>query len=474
MSTVTSTIDIGSRPIHVIGCGGAGMAPITAVLAHLGVPVSGSDQRPSETLQRLAELGVAVTVGADYGAVPADAALVRSTAIPDSHPEVSAALGAGRPVHRRAEVLAAITSAFRTVSVAGTHGKTTTASMTAAVLMAAGVPVTTIIGGRILGVDHIVPGALLGDPGGVLVVEADESDGTFVELDTDIAVVTNLEPDHLEFYGGEDGLREAFAAFVSAPELLAVVACTDDRGVRDLLGGRAERSCDVVTYGETESADLRLVYAPARSQVHHRGTLHDLRVGPPGRHNALNMTAALGVLVALGHPVGEGLDGAAAFAGVGRRFEVRGSAAGVTVIDDYAHLAGEIRAAISAARDRGDGRVVAVFQPHRYSRTAALWPTFAGALQLADAVVVTDIYASGEQPRTGVSSGAIVDDLRRIAPKIPVRRVGEPAEVAAAVAPLLTPGDTCLLLSAGDLPGIAEAVLAEIARVLDREAIDAR
>ncbi len=474
MSTVPSTIDLGSRPIHVIGCGGAGMAPIAAVLAHLGVPVSGSDQRPSETLQRLAELGVAVTVGADYRAVPADAALVRSTAIPDSHPEVSAALGAGRPVHRRAEALAAITRAFRTVSVAGTHGKTTTASMTAAVLVAAGVPVTTVIGGRILGVEHIVPGALLGDPDGVLVVEADESDGTFVELDTDIGVVTNIEPDHLDFYGGEDGLREAFATFVSAPELEAVVACIDDRGVRELLAGPAQRSCDVVTYGEMESADLRLAYAPAQSRLQHRGAHHDLRIGPPGRHNALNMTAAFGVLVALGYSVEDGLAGAADFAGVGRRFEDRGSAAGVTVIDDYAHLAGEIRAAISAARDRSEGRVVVVFQPHRYSRTATLWPTFAGALQLADAVVVTDIYASGEQPRMDVSSDAIVDDLRRRAPKVPVRRVGEPAEVAAAVAPLVSPGDTCLLLSAGDLPGVADAVLAEIARVLDREAIDAR
>lgn len=473
MSTVPAPLDLTGAPIHVIGCGGAGMAPITAVLAHLGGRVSGSDQRPSATLERLAELGVAVTVGTDADAIPADAVLVRSTAVPDTHPEVAAALADGRPVHRRADVLAAITGRYTTVSVAGTHGKTTTSSMTAALLRSAGVPVTSIIGGRLLGVDQIVPGALLGEVGGVLVVEADESDGTFVELQTDVAVVTNVEPDHLEFYGGEAALRAAFAGFLSRPALQAIVACVDDPGVATALADAAAANTPLVGYGEGPNAELRLAYAPSASRLAHRGEEHDLRVGPPGRHNALNMTAALGVLVALGHPVTDGLAGAAEFAGVGRRFEVRGTAAGVTVVDDYAHLEGEIRAAVDAARDRSDGRVVVVFQPHRYSRTATLWPTFAAALERADAVVVTDIYASGEVPRAGVSADLVVEDLRRRSPDLPVVRVGPPAEVPNAVAGLVAPGDTCLLLSAGDLPLIAEAVLAEIARVHEREPIDA-
>lgn len=473
MSTATAALDLASGPIHVIGCGGAGMAPITAVLAHLGVPVSGSDQQPSATLERLAELGVAITVGADAAAVPANAHVVRSTAVPDTHPEVAAVLAAGRPVHRRAEVLAAITRCFTTVAVAGTHGKTTTSSMAAAVLRSVGVPVTSVIGGRLVGIDQIVPGALLGAAGGVLVVEADESDGTFVELETDVAVVTNVEPDHLEFYGGEAGLRAAFGDFVTRPGLRAVVACVDHPGVELAIAEVRDAGVQLVGYGEGPRADLRLTYAPSGSRLTYRGKEHDLRVGPPGRHNALNMTAALGVLVALGHPLAAGLVGAAEFAGVGRRFEVRGTAAGVTVVDDYAHLEGEIRAAIAAARDRSEGRVVVVFQPHRYSRTATLWQTYAGALQTADAVVVTDIYSSGEAPRPGVSADLVSEDLRRRSPHLPIVRVGSPAEVPDAVAGLVGPGDTCLLLSAGDLPVVAEAVLAEIGRFRERERLDA-
>ena len=289
-------IDLTSRPsIHVIGCGGTGMAPITAVLAHLGLSVSGSDQRRSGTLTALGELGVHVTVGACYDDIDPDAIVVRSTAVPDDHPEVAAARAAGRMVHRRADVLAAITAAHRTVAVAGTHGKTTTSSMVTAALAGAGVDVTSIVGGKILGLDQLVPGAVLGEPGGVLVVEADESDATFVELEADVAVVTNIEPDHLEHYGGEAGLLAAFDHFLTNDGLRAAVVCADDPGVVAALDRTGIDRTRLVTYGQAAGCDVNLRFDPPAATV--RIDRFERRLEPrlPGLHNALNLSAALAV-----------------------------------------------------------------------------------------------------------------------------------------------------------------------------------
>ncbi len=468
---MTRRIDLSRSPaVHVVGCGGTGMAPITAVLAHLGLQVSGSDQNDSPTLRALEQLGVRVTVGAEYGAIDPEALIVRSTAVPDTHPEVEAALAAGREVYRRADALAGITAAFRTVAIAGTHGKTTTSSMTTAALLGSGMPVTSIVGGKLLGIDQIVPGAVLGDPGGILVVEADESDGTFVELCAEIAVVTNIEPDHLEYYGGEAGLYAAFDSFIQNPELAAVVLCGDDPGVQAALErietvGTLEPSepIDRGVYGEIPGADVRLVFDPPQSALEFDGLQFVVDPQQPGRHNALNLTAAVAVVRALGGNVGAAVEALNSFEGVGRRFERRGEAGGVVVVDDYAHLHGEILAAIAAARQVCGNRVHVVFQPHRYSRTEALWQTYASALAEADSVVITDIYSSGETPRPGISADLVFDHLRTFAPSLNVLRVGGPADVPGAAARLADPGDLVLLLSAGDLPAVADEVLDALA-----------
>jgi UDP-N-acetylmuramate--alanine ligase len=453
-------IDLSTKPaIHVIGCGGTGMAPITAVLAHMGLPVSGSDQRSSEILGALADLGVAITVGADFESIADDALIVRSTAVPDTHPEVAAALHAKRPVFRRADVLAAITAAYRTVAIAGTHGKTTTSSMTTAALLGAGVAVTSIVGGRILGVDQAVPGAVLGEAGGILVVEADESDGTFVELMVEVGVVTNIEPDHLEYYGGESGLFAAFDAFIRDPALRHAVVCGSDPGVTASLDRAESLTASLTVYGDQEGADVRLDFTPPVSQVEIGSRIVNVAPQQPGVHNALNMTGALAVVDVLGLDTAAAAAALSEFKGVGRRFERRGSRAGVEVVDDYAHLHGEIQAAIRAARQVCTGRVHVAFQPHRYSRTEALWQTYADALATADSVVLTDVYSSGESPRPGITSDLIFDDLRRVAPSLPVTQVGAIDRVPAALAAVAASGDLCLLLSAGDLPTVAERVL---------------
>ena len=453
-------IDLTTKPsIHVIGCGGTGMAPITAVLAHLGLNVSGSDQRPSATLDALSDLGVRVTVGAGYDVIDDEAVLVRSTAVPDDHPEVAAALLTGRPVHRRADVLAAITDIHRTVAVAGTHGKTTTSSMVTAALAGAGVDISSIVGGRILGLDQPVPGAVLGEPGGVLVVEADESDATCVELVAEVAVVTNIEPDHLEHYGGEAGLLSAFDTFLTNDGLRAAVVCADDPGVGAALDRTQADRSRLVTYGQVAGCDVGLHFDPPAATVRIDGFERRLEPRLPGLHNALNLTAALAVAAALDLDLESAAAALDRFEGVGRRFERRGVSGGVQVVDDYAHLRGEIVAAIAAAREVCDGRIHVAFQPHRYSRTEALWHTYADALLTADSVVLTDIYASGEDRRAGITSDLIFDDLVGRHPRTALVRVGTPDEVPAALAELAQSGDLCLLLSAGDLPSIAEPLL---------------
>lgn len=454
-------IDLSLRPaLHIVGCGGTGMAPITAVLAHLGLSVSGSDQKDSPTLRSLEDVGVQVTVGADYAAIAPEALIVRSTAVPDTHPEIAPALAAGRPVYRRADALAGITAAFRTVAIAGTHGKTTTSSMTTAALLGAGLPVTSIVGGKLLGIDQVVPGAVLGDPGGILIVEADESDGTFVELAAEVAVVTNIEPDHLEYYGGEAGLYAAFDSFIANPDLVNVVLCGDDAGVQQALDRLGpDRRAAARIYGESPAAEVQLLFDPPESSVRIGDSLHSVAPRQPGRHNALNLTAAIAVVHAFDGDVVAAVQALDSFTGVGRRFERRGNAGGVEVVDDYAHLQGEILAAITAARQVCKEKVHVVFQPHRYSRTEALWHTYASALAAADSVVITDIYSSGEAPRPGISADLVFDDLRRLAPNLEISRVGSPSEVPREVARLAAPGDLCLLLSAGDLPAVADDVL---------------
>jgi UDP-N-acetylmuramate--alanine ligase len=456
-----TTVDL-SRPmtVHVVGVGGAGMSAIAGVLVAMGHRVSGSDLKRSPGTDRLGALGVTVHIGHDAANL-ADADVVAiSTAIPERNPEVVAARERGIPVLRRAEILAAMTALRRTIAVGGTHGKTTTSSMLGLALLEAGMHPSFIIGGDL---NEIGSGAAW-DAGDLFVVEADESDGTFLELDAHGVIVTNVEPDHLEHYGGFDRLRAAFEAFAAAAGGPRVM-CADDAECLLLAERLRARGAGVVTYGVHPGADYRM----ADVQRHRTGislTVHRrsaepvvLRLPVPGLHNARNAVAALAMACELGASVDAVCAALGRYGGVARRFEFRGGAAGITFVDDYAHLPTEVAAAIGAARDGEWPRVVCVFQPHRYSRTEALWSTFGDAFEGADLLVVTDVYPSGEKPRPGVTGKLIVNAVLDAHPWRRVAYLPRHDDVVAFLRAELRSGDLCLTLGAGDLTTLPDELL---------------
>ncbi|HZI39768.1 MAG TPA: UDP-N-acetylmuramate--L-alanine ligase, partial [Acidimicrobiia bacterium] len=450
------TLDL-SQPhrLHVVGVGGAGMSAIAAVLAAMGHRVSGSDLKESAGLARLRALGVDVAVGHAAEHVDDVDAVTISTAVPPTNVEVEAARERGIPVLRRAEALAAVARTRRTVAVAGTHGKTTTASMLALVLVEAGLRPSFIIGGE---VNEIGTGAVW-DDGEWFVVEADESDGTFLELGTEAALVTNVEPDHLEHYGGFDALVAAFDRFLAEAPGPRVV------GADDAMAARLGRAHGAVTYGTAEDADYRMVdVRTARSSVrfgieHGGSPVGEVSLPVPGLHNARNACGALVTGLALGASFEAAARALARYGGVARRFQFRGERDGVTFVDDYAHLPTEVRAALAAARDGGWKRVVAVFQPHRFSRTEALWRDFADAFVDADVLVLTDVYAAGEAPRPGVSGKLLVHAVLDAHPTARVAYLPTRPEPVAYLRRLLRPGDVCLTLGAGDLTSLPDELL---------------
>ena len=450
-------LDLG-RPvrIHLVGVGGSGMSAIAEVLAHMGHRVSGSDLKPSANLERLRGAGVEVRVGHDAAHVEGVDAVAFSSAVAPGNPEVADARRRGIPVLRRAEVLAAIVATRRTVAIGGTHGKTTTSSMLAIALVRAGMRPSFIVGGEV----NEIGGGAAWDSGEWLVVEADESDGTFLELAPEAVVVTNVEPDHLEHYGDFDRLVDAFDKFLAGAPGPRVV-CADDE-----VGARLGRRHGALTYGVSPEAQYRVVGLEtgrqgARFRLEHEGvSLGEVALPVPGRHNALNAAGALVAATALGAPFGAAADALARYAGVARRFQFRGHAGGVTFIDDYAHLPAEVRAALDAAHDGGWRRVVCVFQPHRYSRTAALWRDFADAFDGADLLVVTDVYGAGEAPRPGVSGKLVVQAVLDARPFRRVAWLPRRAEVVAYLRQELRPGDLCLTLAAGDLTSLPDELRA--------------
>lgn len=447
-----------SRPrrIHVVGIGGAGMSAIADVLASMGHQVSGSDLKDSAGLERLRARGITVAVGHDAANVDEGVELVAiSTAIPERNPEVAAARERGLDVLSRARILAAIAATRRTVAVAGTHGKTTTSSMLALVLVEAGLSPSFIIGGD---VNEIGTGAVWGS-GDLFVIEADESDGTFLELPRTAAVVTNVEPDHLEFWGGFEPLLDGFEQFLVGTDGPTVVCADDELAAR--LGERAGS----VTYGTAATADYRMRdlrgdRSGSTFGFEARGELlGEIHLPVAGAHNARNAAAAVATAMELGAPFEAGRAAMARFAGVARRFQFRGEQAGVVFVDDYAHLPTEVRAALGAARDGAWRRIVCVFQPHRYSRTASLWPTFADAFDGADLLVVTDIYASGEAPRPGISGKLVADAVLDAHPWRRLAYLPHRADLVAYLERELRPGDLCLTLGAGDLTTLPDEVL---------------
>jgi len=453
--------------VHFTGIGGAGMSGIARILLARGVPVSGTDAAPSELLDELAALGAQVRVGHSAASVAGADTLVVSTAIRPGNPELTEARRRGIRVLHRATALASAMLGRRGVAVAGTHGKTTTTSMLTTILRGCGADPSYVIGG-ILAETGL--GAADGS-GAMFVAEADESDGSFLMLSPEAAAVTCIEADHLDNYANLAEIEAAFLAFarrITPGGLL--VACADDPGAAALAAAAAALPVRVRTYGTAGDADYRV------SDVIPRGmaTALTLTPGPqaavsapagwpaairvPGRHNALNAAAALAVAIEFGYPAGEAISALAAYRGARRRMELKGEADGVRLLDSYAHHPTELTADLTAARDiAAGGRVIAVFQPHLYSRTRMFASEFAAALGLADEAIVLDVYAAREDPEPGVTGNLVAADVPGGALYLPDR-----AEVPAVVAGLAKPGDLVLTMGAGDVTALGPLIVAAL------------
>ncbi|MHB8511221.1 MAG: UDP-N-acetylmuramate--L-alanine ligase [Actinomycetota bacterium] len=451
-----ATDDLSS--VHLIGLGGAGMSALARVLVAQGSRVSGSDLKETRGLAALRALGVIAHVGHKPANLEGARVVVVSSAIPSHNPEIVAARNAGIPVLQRAQVLAMLMRDRKSIAVAGTHGKTTTTSMIATVLRHAGLDPTFLIGGDL---NETGTNAHAGS-GEWLVAEADESDGSLLWLAPDIAIVTNIEADHLDYYANEDEIRQTFRAFVSHLRSGGVaIVCADDPGARELAG---QESLTVVTYGFSPDANWSARVIERRpsgvhAQVQHEGKTYDLRLEISGDHNVRNALAAMAAAHVAGvDPIVSARE-LGQFGGVARRFELRGRAAGVTVVDDYAHHPTEIRATLASARERGWNRIIAVFQPHRYSRTKAMARELGAALGAADAAVVTDVYSAGEHPIPGVSGKSVIDGMLESSPSIHAAYIPARSEIADYVARRAHEGDLVITLGAGDITMIAGEIL---------------
>ncbi len=459
--------DIG--PVHFVGIGGIGMSGIAEVLANLGYTVTGSDVADSANVKRLRDLGLTVAIGHKAENIDGADVVVVSSAIKRDNPELVAARAKRLPVVRRAEMLAELMRLKSCVAIAGTHGKTTTTSLVAALLDAGGLDPTVINGGII---NAYGTNARLG-AGDWMVVEADESDGTFLKLPADIAIVTNVDPEHLDHFHTFDAVQDAFRAFVeNIPFYGFAVMCTDHPVVQTLVGKLEDRR--ILTYGQNPQADVRLV-----DLDHHNGESHftvqfrdregktthmidGLVLPMPGRHNALNATSA----VAVAHELGLADDvirkALAGFGGVKRRFTRVGTWNGALIIDDYGHHPVEIAAVLRAARESAKGKVIAVMQPHRYTRLHDLFEQFSTCFNDADAVIVAPVYPAGEQPIPAIDRDALVQSLRAHGHRQAIP-LAAPENLAAMIKDLAKPGDYVVCLGAGSITQWAYALPAELA-----------
>ena len=442
------------------------MSGIAELLANLGYEVSGSDARTSDVTERLESLGVRIDAGHNAAHLgPSDVVVVSSAITPDN-PEVVEARQRHIPVIPRAEMLAELMRLRYGIAIAGAHGKTTTTSMVALVLEGAGLDPTAVIGGRL---SAFGSNARLGH-GDYMVAEADESDRSFLKLSPAIAVITNIDHEHMESYGTWENLQQAFVDFANkVPFYGAVVACADDAALRELLPRLTRR---VITYAldreaDVSGADMQLLPFGSRTRIWLRqpdGSKQDagtVQLTVPGRHNVLNALAAIAVGIEVAIPFNRISTALEAFQGAERRFQTRGEAGGVLLVDDYGHHPTEIAAVIAAARAGIDRRVVAVFQPHRYSRTQQLLDQFGPAFTGADLVVLTDIYAAGEPPIPGITVQVLAEAVRR-AVRVPVELVPGLEDIPAAVARLTQPGDLVLTLGAGSIGAMGERILEAI------------
>ncbi len=446
------------QKIHFVGIGGIGMSGIAEVLLNRGYSVSGSDLKLSSATQRLVSLGARIFEGHCAGHLEAVDVVVTSSAVKPDNPEVIEAQRRQVPIIPRAEMLAELMRMKYGITVAGTHGKTTTTSMVAVVLQEAGMDPTVVVGGRL---NAFGSNAKLGT-GDFMVVEADESDRSFLLLSPTVAIVTNIDEDHMESYEGLEDLKDTFVRFVNkVPFYGAVVLCLDETNLQSIIPRIRRR---IISYGFSGQADLNILNPVpegfhSRYQLRFRGDmLGEFRLGIPGRHNILNATAAVAVGLDLGIPVERLRTALENFRGADRRFQVKGQVNGITVIDDYGHHPTEIKATLDAARQLGNHRIVVVFQPHRYSRTQYCFEDFARSFYQADVLVVSDIYAAGEEPLAAVTSERLVDAIKTHGHKN-ARYIGSLDDIATILTPELKPGDLLVTMGAGNIWKVGDEML---------------
>lgn len=446
------------RKIHFVGIGGIGMSGIAEVLINLGYQVSGSDLKESDITRRLAALGGAIAYGHREENLTEVDVVVTSTAVNHENPEVQEAFRRKIPVIPRAEMLAELMRMKYGIAIAGTHGKTTTTSMVATVLNHGDIDPTVVIGGRL---DSIGSNAKLGQ-GEFLVAEADESDGSFLKLSPTIAVVTNVDEDHLDFYQDLDEIRDTFIDFINkVPFYGLVVLCLDDENLQGMIPDVKKR---LVTYGLSSQADFQASAIEHKAErtsftVLYRGEeLGRLNISMPGQHNVLNALAAVAVGMELDMPFSSIAEGFEDFGGVGRRFQIKGEPSGVMIVDDYGHHPVEIKATLAAARSGWDRRLVAVFQPHRFSRTEALFDDFVTAFYQADHIAVMDVYAAGEEPIPEVSAEKLADGICGHGHKS-CCYTGDAEATIEHLQAVLQPGDIVITLGAGNVWQVGEDLL---------------
>jgi UDP-N-acetylmuramate--alanine ligase len=463
-------LDIGT--IHFVGIGGIGMSGIAEIMVNLAYSVQGSDIADNANVQRLREMGIKVAIGHHEDNVEGAQVIVVSSAIKDDNPELAAARARFIPVVRRAEMLGELMRLKWSIAVGGTHGKTTTTSLVATLLDAAGLDPTVINGGII---NAYGTNARLGQ-GDWMVVEADESDGSFTKLPATIAVVTNIDPEHMEFYRTEETLHQAFESFVeNIPFYGFAVLCIDHPVVQSLIGRIEDRR--ILTYGVSSQADIRLsklsvedgqsnfdVVISKRSSDREL-RIEGLRIPMLGKHNVLNTLAAIAVAEEMGISEATIRRGLAGFGGVKRRFTCTGEVNGITVIDDYGHHPVEISAVLEAARQATAGQVIAVVQPHRYSRLAALFQDFCSCFNEADVVIVADVYTAGEEPIEGADRDHLVEGLRAHGHR-KVLALEEAQQLAPLVAQSAGSGDMVVCLGAGNISAWANALPRELEALL--------
>ena len=464
---ITRERDVNHRPrAHFIGVGGAGMSGIALVLHARGAVVSGSDIRASRYTDALERAGVAVSIGHNAAHLHDPEVVVVSTAIPETNPELLEARRRGIEVWPRARMLAHLAEDRTVVAVAGTHGKTTTSSMIATMLAGVGLDPTFLVGGELaqFGTNAAAGG------GPHYVVEADESDGSFLFLEPDVAVITNVEADHLDHYGCLERIEDTFVEFITRVRSSGtVVVCADDARLMELA--RRHSAVPLLSYGTEEHANVRIADLVPEGQGTRfsvelpGGRRVQTRIKAPGVHNALNATAALAAAFALNlDPISAG-EVLKDFGGVRRRFDEIGVIDGVTVVDDYAHHPTEVRATLKAASGLGFRRVWAVFQPHRFSRTEALSHEFGAAFDDADRVVLLDVYGAGETPIPGVTGHAVVDAVMRQRPRTNLAWLPHRADVTRFMIPRLRPGDLVLTMGAGDVTNLGPELVRELEAV---------